>query len=84
MSKKRQYREIIFPDHMYEEIQLLQKELSVKEGKVWSVSSTVNRLLRFCLYENMDAQKDSFLKDYLRGKKPFLDEFITRVTISIH
>ena len=87
MSQKIQYVEIIFPDHIYDEIQLLQKELSRRDDRVWSVSSTINLLLRFCLHEENNviyAQNASFLSDYLYAKESFLEEFSSRVFMSAH
>lgn len=87
MAQKIQYVEIIFSDHIYDEIQLLQKELFYKDGRVWSISSTVNLLLRFCLHEENNviyAQNASFLSDYLYAKESFLEDFISRIFISMH
>jgi hypothetical protein len=85
MAQKIRYVEIIFPDHIYDEIQLLQKELSYKDGKVWSVSSTINLLLRFCLHEEnmIYAQNASFLSDYMYAKESFLEDF-SRIFMSVH
>ncbi|EGG42062.1 Hypothetical protein Nlim_1077 [Candidatus Nitrosarchaeum limnium SFB1] len=79
-------REIILSDHIYDEIQLLQKEISIRDGKVWSISSTVNLLLLFCLREEcrIGIQNNLFLQDYLHEKKSFLDEFVSRIVISAH
>ena len=52
MAQKIQYATIIFPDHVYDEIQLLQKELSHKDNKVWDISSIIKSLLQFCLEGN--------------------------------
>ena len=71
MAQKIQYATIIFPDHVYEEIQLLQKELSYKYNKIWSISNTINLLLRFCLHEENDViyvQNYSFLREYTYGR----------------
>jgi hypothetical protein len=78
--------DIIFPDYIYEEIQLLQKELSHKDGRVWSISSTVNLLLRFCLHEEnaIYAQNASFLRDYLYAKESLLEDFTSRIFMSAH
>ena len=87
MSQKIHYVGIIFPDHIYDEIQLLQKELTCKDERVWSLSSTINLLLRFCLHEENDviyAQNASFLSDYLYAKESFLEEFSSRVFMSAH
>src|SRR3989338_9101894 len=87
MTQEISYVEIIFPDHVYEEIQLLQKELFRKDGKIWSVSSTINLLLRFCLHEENNviyAQNASFLRDYLYAKESFLEDFISRIIMSAH
>lgn len=76
--------DVILSDYIYEEIQLLQKELSHKDGIVWSISSTVDLLLRFCLHEDsvIYAQNASFLRDYLYAKESFLEDFISRVFMS--
>lgn len=87
MAQKIQYVEIIFSDHIYDEIKLLQKELSHKDGRVWSISSTINLLLRFCVYEKNNviyAQNYLFLKDYLYAKEAFLKDFTSRVFMSAH
>jgi len=85
MTLKIYHREIILPDHIYYEIQLLQKELSIRDGKIWSISDTLYLLIQFYLQEEIiNTQKISFLKDYLHEKEPFLDELISRVTISAH
>ena len=77
MAQKIQYATIIFPDHVYEEIQLLQKELSHKDDKIWNISDTINLLLRFCLHEENDviyAQNYSFLREYMYGKESFVKD----------
>ena len=77
MAQNIQYATIIFPDHVYEEIQLLQKELSYKDNKIWSISNTINLLLRFCLHEENDViyvQNYSFLREYTYGKESFLKD----------
>ena len=87
MSQKIHYVGIIFPDHIYDEIQLLQKELTCKDERVWSLSSTINLLLRFCLHEENNviyAQNASFLRDYLYEKESFLEDFISRIFMSAH
>jgi len=87
LSQKIQYKTIIFPDHVYAEIQKLQRELSYKDGKTHSITNTINLLLRFCIdKENylIFVQDYPFLRDYLYGKKSFLDEFISSVFISAH
>ena len=87
MAQKIHYVKIIFSDHIYDEIELLQKELFYKDGRVWSVSSTINLLLRFCLHEENNiiyAQNASFLKDYLYEKESFLEDFISRIFMSAH
>jgi len=86
MSQKIKYMEIILPDHIYEEIQSLQKELSHKDGIVWSISSTIDLLLRFCLHEDnvIYARNASFLRDYLDAKESFLEDFISRILMSAH
>jgi len=78
-------REIILPDHIYYEIQLLQKELSLRDGKVWSISGTCVLLLQFYMHEKKTSiQNQSFLQGYLDQRDPFLDEFISKVTLSVH
>ena len=87
LSQKIQYRTIIFPDHVYVEIQKLQKELSYKDGKTHNITNTINLLLRFCIdKENylIFVQDNPFLRDYLHEKKSFLDEFISCVFRSAH
>ena len=87
MSKKIYCRTIIFSNPIYDEIKLLQKELTNKDGKTWSISSTVNLLLRFYLCEENDlfyAQNVSFLRDFMQGKELFLEEFISRILISTY
>ena len=87
LSQKIQYRTIIFPDHVYAEIQKLQKELSHKDGKTHSITDTINLLLRFCIdKENclIFVQDNPFIRDYLHEKKSFLDDFISSVFISSH
>ena len=77
-----QYARIVLPDHVYEEIQLLQKELSHKDDKIWSISDTIKILLRFCLEELIDAQIDSFLREYMCKKEAFLEDFTSSVFMS--
>lgn len=87
MSQKIKYMDIIFSDHIYDKIYLLQKELSHKDSKVWSISSTINLLLRFCLHEENSviyAQNASFLRDYLYAKESFLEDFTSRIFMSAH
>ena len=86
MSQKIKYMDIIFPDYIYDEIQSLQKELSHKDSRVWSISSTVNLLLRFCLHEDgvIYDQNASFLRDYLYAKESFLEDFTSRIIMSAH
>ena len=86
MSQKIKYMDIIFPDYIYDEIQSLQKELSHKDSRVWSISSTVNLLLRFCLHEDgvIYDQNASFLRDYLYAKESFLEDFTSRIFMSAH
>lgn len=86
MSKKIRHIDVVLQDYIYEEIQLLQKELSHKDGREWDISSTVNLLLKFCLYEDSRsyAQNASFLRDYLHTKESFLEDFISRIFISAH
>ena len=85
MSQKTQYATIIFPDHVYEEIKLLQKELSHKDNKIWDISSTIKLLLRFCLHEENDliyAQDYSFLREYMYEKESFVKDFTSSVCMS--
>jgi hypothetical protein len=77
-----QYATIIFPDHVYEEIQLLQKELSHKDDKILDISDTIKILLRFCLGDLVDSQIDSFLREYMCKKETFLENFTTSVFMS--
>jgi hypothetical protein len=87
LFQKIRYRTIIFPDHVYAEIQKLQKELSYKDGKTPSITNMINLLLRFCIdKENylIFVQDNPFLRDYLHEKKSFLDDFISSVFISVH
>jgi hypothetical protein len=87
LSEKIQYKTIILPDHIYAEIQKLQKELSYKDGKIHSITNTINLLLRSCIdKENylIFVQDYSFLRSYLDEKKSFLDEFISSVFISAY
>jgi hypothetical protein len=82
VSQKIKYATIIFPNHVYDEIQLLQKKLSRKDNKIWSVSNTINLLLRFCLHEENDliyAQNYSFLRGYMYEKESFLEDFTLSV-----
>lgn len=82
MSQKIKYATIIFPNHVYDEIQLLQNKLSCKDNKIWSVSNTINLLLRFCLHEENDliyAQNYSFLRGYMYEKESFLEDFTLSV-----
>ena len=85
MAQKIQYATIIFPDHVYDEIQLLQKELSHKDDKIWNISDTTKLLLQFCLEENdlIYAQNYSFLREYTYGKESFLKDFTSSVLMSI-
>ena len=73
------YATIIFPDHVYEEIQLLQRELSYKDDKIQSISDTIKILLQFCLDEFIGARIDSFLREYLCKKEAFLEDFTSSV-----
>lgn len=86
MSQKIQYATVIFPDHVYEEIQLLQKELSHKDDKIWNISDTTKLLLQFCLEENdgVYAQNYSFLREYTYEKESFLKDFTSSVLRSIY
>jgi hypothetical protein len=87
LSEKIQYKTIILPDHIYAEIQKLQRELSYKDDKIHSITDTINLLLRFCIdKENylIFVQDYPFLRSYLDEKKSFLDEFISSVFISAH
>jgi len=86
MSQKIHYATIIFPDHVYDEIQLLQKELSHKDHKIWSFSDTIKLLLQFCLEENDSnyTQSYSFLREHMCKRKSFLDDFTSSVFMSTH
>lgn len=86
MSQKIQCATVIFPDHVYEEIQLLQKELSHKDDKIWNISDTTKLLLQFCLEENdgVYAQNYSFLREYTYEKESFLKDFTSSVLRSIY
>jgi len=82
MSQKIQYATIILSDHVYDEIQLLLKELSSKDNRIWSISNVINLLLRFCLHEENDliyARNFPFLREYLSGKESFLEDFTSNV-----
>ena len=81
-----QYVTIIFPDHVYEEIQLLQKELSYKDNKNWSASDTIKLLLQFCFEENdvIYAQNYSFLREHIYEKESFLEDFMSTVLRSMY
>jgi len=86
LSQKIHYKTIIFPDHVYDEIQKLQRELC-RDGKIHSISYTINLLLRFCLDEDnyfIFTQDYSFLRDYMCKKELFLEDFISSVFISTH
>jgi len=79
------YATIIFPDHVYEEIQVLQKELSHKDNKIWDISSTIKLLLRFCIQEENDliyAQNYSFLREHMCRKESFVRDFTSSVLMS--
>ncbi|MFB5637317.1 MAG: hypothetical protein ACE5RF_02810 [Nitrosarchaeum sp.] len=87
MSRKVSYVEITFPDNIYAELELLQKALSLKDGKSWSISDTVNLLLRFSLSEKNDPIYEKnllFLFDYLYTKEHFLNDFLLTVLMSAH
>jgi len=81
-----QFKTIIFSENVYDEIQKLQRELC-KGGKIYSISNTVNLLLKFCMYEENDiifAQDHLFLRNYLNEKELFLKDFISSVFMSAH
>lgn len=79
------YATIIFPDHVYDEIELLQKELSYKDNKIWSVSNTIKLLLRLYLEENdLIYTQHSFLKEYMYKRESFLEDFMSSVLISMY
>lgn len=78
------YATIIFPDHVYDEIELLQKELSCKDNKIWSVSNTIKILLRLCLEENdLIYAQYTFLKEYIFERESFLEDFMSSVLMSM-
>jgi hypothetical protein len=87
LSQKIQYKTIIFPEHVYDEIQKLRVELSRKDRKTYSISNTINLLLRFCFDEGncfIFAQDYSFFRDYMYEKESFLEDFISSVFISAY
>ena len=77
---------VIFPDHVYDEIQLLQKELSCRDGKMWSISDTINLLLEFCLEERdlVHTQHYLFLIEYMYERESFFKEFTSSVFRSMY
>ena len=82
-----QHYTIILPDHVYDEIQLLQKELSYKDDKTWNISDTINLLLRFCYGEENDFKCDknySFLIQHTYKKESFLEDFTSSVLRSTY
>lgn len=85
MSQK-QYTTIIFPDHIYDEIRLLQKELSYKDNKIQSLSDTINLLLRFCLEEKnlIHTQNYLFLMEHMCERESFLKDFTSSVLMSMY
>lgn len=84
MSQKIHYATIIFPDHVYDEIQLLQKELSYKDHKIWSFSETIKLLLQFCLEEkDLIYVQYSFLREYMHERESFLEDFMSSVFMSM-
>ncbi len=81
MSQKK-LATVILPDYVYHKIKFFQKELSYKDNKEWSISDTVNLLLKFCLYEENDliyTQDYSFFKEFTYGKESFLQDFTSNV-----
>ena len=85
MQKKIHHRTIILSDRIFEQIQLLQKELSKRDGHMWDVSETASLLVQFCVNGiDMTCRQDySFLLGYISEKEPFLKEFCLRVYMSI-
>lgn len=77
---------VIFPDHVYDEIQLLQKELSYRDSKMWSISDTISLLLEFCLEEEglIHTQNYLFLVGYMYERESFSKDFTSSVFKSMH
>lgn len=83
---QKNYATVIFPDHVYDEILLLKKELSCRYERLWSLSDTINLLIRFSFHEKNDLVYDqnySFLNRYMDGKESFLQDFTLNVLRSV-